>query len=233
MEGQCEVITDYTDKSDLMVLCVRFRDNILFNLAVYARISVDQDYCSRNKIVVNMNKRLVLLSCFLLVSVAAYAQYPYKWQIGGTMGMGGTIYTDGGDPTMSMTIGFNKAVQNTKWRWCIEAGIMNQGIVDYFFEDDAPDIFVRPNFEYVGVIADYSLFSKGEGFNIFARGGFAPAHQRDLYVYHSEDRFTALGLIGVGADYYWSKVMITGYISTSGIVTIQVSYGWWFGKRCK
>ena len=78
-----------------------------------------------------MNKRLVLLSCFLLVSVAAYAQYPYKWQIGGTMGMGGTIYTDGGDPTMSMTIGFNKAVQNTKWRWSIEAGIMNQGIVDY------------------------------------------------------------------------------------------------------
>ena len=41
MEGQCEVITDYTDKSDLMVLCVRFRDNILFNLAVYARNSVD------------------------------------------------------------------------------------------------------------------------------------------------------------------------------------------------
>ena len=41
-----------------------------------------------------MNKRLVLLSCFLLVSVAAYAQYPYKWQIGGTMGMGGTIYTE-------------------------------------------------------------------------------------------------------------------------------------------
>ena len=33
-----------------------------------------------------MNKRLVLLSCFLLVSVAAYAQYPYKWQIGGTLG---------------------------------------------------------------------------------------------------------------------------------------------------
>lgn len=156
-----------------------------------------------------MNKRLVLLSCFLLVSVAAYAQYPYKWQIGGTMGMGGTIYTDGGDPTMSMTIGFNKAVQNTKWRWSIEAGIMNQGIVDYFFEDDAPDIFVRPNFEYVGVIADYSLFSKGEGFNIFARGGFAPAHQRDLYVYHSEDRFTALGLIGVGADYYKIRSITT------------------------
>ena len=95
------------------------------------------------------------------------------------------------------------------------------------------DIFVRPNFEYVGAIADYSLFSKVEGLNIFARGGFAPAHQRDLYVYHSEDRFTALGLIGVGADYYFNKVMITGYISTSGIVTIQVSYGWWFGKRCK
>ena len=49
-----------------------------------------------------MNKRLVLLSCVLLVSVAAYAQYPYKWQIGGTMGMGGTIYTGGGDPTMSL-----------------------------------------------------------------------------------------------------------------------------------
>ncbi|MBE6237634.1 MAG: hypothetical protein E7116_05710 [Bacteroidales bacterium] len=180
-----------------------------------------------------MNKRLVLLSSFLLVSLAAYAQYPYKWQIGGTMGFGGTSYTGGGDPTMSLTIGFNKAVQNTKWRWGVEAGIMNQGMVDYFFEDDAPDTFVRPNFEYVGAIADYSLFSNVEGLNIFARGGFAPAHQRDLYVYHSEDRFTALGLIGVGADYYFNKVMITGYISTSGIVTIQVSYGWWFGKRCK
>ena len=65
-----------------------------------------------------MNKHLVLLSCFLLVSVAAYAQYPYKWQIGGTMGMGGTIYTDGGAPTMSMTIGFNKAVHCS----CVKPG---------------------------------------------------------------------------------------------------------------
>ena len=177
-----------------------------------------------------MKKLLALLSCFLFDSVS-YAQYPYKWQVGGTMGMGATIYPGGETPTMSMTIGFNKAFQNTKWRWSIEAGIMNQGMVDYAFNDDDPDRFVRPNFEYVGAIADYSLFSKGEGFNLFARGGLAPAHQRDLYVYHSEDRFAALGLIGVGADMYWNKVMITGYISTSGMVTIQVSYGWWFGKR--
>ena len=177
-----------------------------------------------------MKKLLALLLCFL-ASLSAYAQSPYKWQVGGTMGMGATIYPGGGDPTMSMTIGFNKTVQNTKWRWSIEAGIMNQGMVDYFFEDDEPDRFVRPNFEYVGAIADYSLLSKGEGFNLFAKGGVAPAHQKDLYIYHSEDRFTILGLIGLGADLYWHKVMITGYISTSGIITIQVSYGWWFGKR--
>lgn len=178
-----------------------------------------------------MNKFLALLSCFLFASVSAFAQYPYKWQVGGTMGMGATIYPGGETPTMSMTIGFNKAVQNTKWRWSIEAGIMNQGLVDYAFDDDDPDVFVRPNFEYVGAIADYCLFSKGEGFNLFARGGIAPAHKRDLYLYHSVDRFTTLGLIGLGADWYWHKVMITGYMSTSGIITIQVGYGWWFGKR--
>ena len=180
-----------------------------------------------------MRKCFTFMIFLLMVSFAAYGQYPYKWQIGGTMGMGGTIYTDGGDPTMSMTIGFNKAVQNTKWRWSIEAGIMNQGIVDYFFEDDAPDIFVRPNFEYVGVIADYSLFSKGEAFSFFARGGIAPAHQGDVYLYHREEKFTALGIIGIGADCGFSKLLISGYISPSGITTIQVGYGWWFGKRNK
>jgi hypothetical protein len=68
----------------------------------------------------------------------------------------------------------------------IDAGIMNQGIADYFFEEDEPDRFIRPNYEYVGGVVDYSVFSKNE-FTVFARGGLAPAHRRDMYIWHSED----------------------------------------------
>lgn len=134
---------------------------------------------------------------------------------------------------MSMTIGFNNVIRNTRWRWGVEGGIMNPGIADYFFEEGEPDRFVHPNFEYVGAVADYNILSKGEAFSFFARGGIAPAHQGDVYLYHREEKFTALGIIGIGADWGFSKLLISGYISPSGITTIQVGYGWWFGKRNK
>lgn len=42
-----------------------------------------------------MKRVLTILSFVVGFIFNAYAQYPYKWQIGGTIGMGGTIYTGG------------------------------------------------------------------------------------------------------------------------------------------
>lgn len=144
------------------------------------------------------------------------------------------IYNGEDHFTMSATLGFEKVIHNTKWRWCIEGGIMNQGIADYFFEDDEPERLVRPNFEYIGALANYSLFCgcfMNNTFHIFLKAGLAPAHQRDMYIYHYEDKFTMLGIVGVGFDCEGSKWMISGYVNPQGIFIFNISYGWWFGKR--
>lgn len=137
---------------------------------------------------------------------------------------------------MSATIGFEKVIRDTKWRWCIEGGFINQGIADYAFEDDEPDMFIRPNFEYVGALANYSFFSGSflsDEINIFLKAGLAPAHQRDMYIYHSEDKFTMLGIVGIGTDIEYQKIMISGYLNPQGVFILNFSYGWWFGKRTK
>ncbi|MDT3357697.1 MAG: hypothetical protein LIR35_08990 [Bacteroidota bacterium] len=171
---------------------------------------------------------LLVTLLFICSSFSAWAQYPFKWSVGGAMGFGG------GSPsfTMGMNIGFDKVIKETRWRWGIDAGIMNQGIADYFFEDEEPDRFVRPNYEYIGGFVDYSVFSKN-GWTIFARGGLAPAHRRDLYIWHSEDKFTSLGVIGVGSDYYNGRYTVTGYIDPRGSFICMVSFGLWFGKSMK
>ena len=137
-----------------------------------------------------------------------------------------------GDPdfTMSLTMGFNKAIKETKWRWGIDAGIMNQGLADYFFDEDEPDRFIRPNFEYVGGVVDYSIASKNH-YAIFARGGLAPAHRSDLYIQHYEDKYTCLGIIGIGVDYYWGRFIINGYIDPRGYFVLMLSSRLWFGKK--
>lgn len=147
------------------------------------------------------------------------------------MGIGFTTFPGGHGPDMSMTIGFNKVVHNTKWRWGVEGGIINQGLADYFFNEDEPDRFVRPDFTYAGFVADYSLYSTKDYFSLFARGGLAPARQRDVYIYHTENKYTVLGIIGIGADVGFSKFMLSGYIVPDGIFIMHISYGWWFGKR--
>lgn len=180
-------------------------------------------------------RRFALILSVLFCSVfSAQAQYPFRWDMGGTMGFGPMFI--GGDPdfTMSATIGFEKVIRDTRWRWCIEGGIMNQGIADYFFEENEPEMFIRPNFEYVGALAHYSLFSgslMNDEFNIFLKAGLAPAHQRDMYIYHSEDKFTLLGIVGIGSDFEFSKFMISGYLNPQGVFILTFSYGWWFGKR--
>ena len=178
-----------------------------------------------------MNKTLVIgLLLFLVSSFNAQAQYPYKWSVGGAMGLGAEMGYHEPEFTMSLAVGFNKVIKDTKWRWGIDAAIMNQGLADYFFDDDEPDRFVRSNYEYVGGIVDYSLFSKG-GLNFFARGGLAPAYRRDMYVWHSENKYTCLGIIGIGSDCYFSRFTINGYIDPRGRFMVMLSYGWWFGKK--
>ena len=145
------------------------------------------------------------------------------------MGFGGTMGYNNPGFTMSVTIGFNKAIKETKWRWGIDAGIMNQGIADYFFEEDEPDRFIRPNYEYVGGVVDYSVFSKNE-FTVFARGGLAPAQRRDMYIWHYEDKYTCLGLVGIGLDSYFNRFLVHGYLDPRGYFVLMLSYGWWFGK---
>ena len=148
------------------------------------------------------------------------------------MGLGETREHGTPNFTMSATIGFNRVIKETKWRWGIDAGIMNQGLAEYFFEEGEPDRFVRPNYEYVGGVLDYSIFSKNN-FTVFARAGLAPAHRRDMYIWHSEDKFTGLGIIGIGSDYYFNRFIINGYVDPRGCFVLMFSYGMWFGKTMR
>lgn len=176
-----------------------------------------------------MKKTFIVLT-LLISSFTAQAQYYYKWSVGGAMGLGAAMEHNEPEFTMSLAAGFNHVIKDTRWRWGIDAAIMNQGLADYFFEDDEPDRFVRSNYEYVGGIVDYSIVS-WDGINLFARGGLAPAHRRDMYVWHSEDKYTCLGIIGIGSDCYFSRFTLNGYIDPRGGFMVMLSYGWWFGKK--
>jgi len=136
------------------------------------------------------------------------------------------------DFAMGATIGFNQSIPETKWRWGIDVGLMNQGILDYVFDADEPDRFVRPNYEYIGGFVDYSLFSR-DYLAVFARGGLAPAHRSDLFVHHREDSYTCLCQVGIGADFLFNRFIINGYIDPRGSFVLLFSYGWWFGKKSK
>lgn len=177
-----------------------------------------------------MKRVLLFLSILLFSSLSTWAQYPLKWSIGGAMGFGATTGYGEPDFTMGLTVGFNAAIKGTKWRWGIDAGLMNQGLMDYFFEGDEPDMFLRPNYEYISGVIDYSLYSNDK-FALFVRGGLAPACRTDLYIWHTEEKYTCLGIIGIGMDHYISHFTINGYIDPGGYFVLMLSYGWWFGKQ--
>ena len=96
---------------------------------------------------------LVILACCFSEAKCA-AQSDMIWRVGGQYGVLGITYfkdkTE--DFTMSLTLGFDMAVKDTPWRLGVEGGVMNQGIADYFFEEDEPDHFVRPNYIYAGAV---------------------------------------------------------------------------------
>ena len=175
---------------------------------------------------------LVATLLFLISSGSVCAQYVYKWSVGGTMGFGSMKGHNDPGFTMSATIGFDKVIKDTKWRWGIEKGMMNQGISCYAVKEDEPDRFMRPNFVYVGGVVDYSVFSK-DYLTIFTRGGLAPALRRDTYIRHIEDKYTGLGIIGIGVDYGFNRLIMNGYLVPGGYFVLMFSYGWWFGKLMK
>jgi len=153
-----------------------------------------------------------------------------SWRIGGQLGIGNTFSAEGeaDNFTMSQTLGFDLAIGQSPWRAGIECGAMNQAIADYFFEEDAPDVFVRPNFIYAGVFADYG-FHVGK-LPFFVRAGLGPAQQTDVYVHHVEQKVIPFLFTGAGLDYDYGKFMLQGFLSPSGDFVLTVSLGLYVGK---
>lgn len=160
---------------------------------------------------------------------AAKAQYYYEWSVGGSLGLGPAEDVDGFALALGMTIDFNKVIRNTKWRWGVEAGGFALGTL-VGINNNEEDVYIRPDFQYIGGVADYSLHSKGI-IDLFARAGIAPAHQRDLYLHHEEHKLSVLGIAGIGSDVGFNSFLITFYLSHRGIPTFLFSYGMHFGKK--
>ena len=106
---------------------------------------------------------------------------------------------------------------------------MNQAIADYFFEEDEPDRFVRPNFAYVGAFSDYG-FTMGV-LPLFCRAGLAYAQQSDMWIHHVERKPIPLVITGFGFDWNYFKVMLNGYIAPEGNYVLTLSGGLYFGKK--
>lgn len=178
-----------------------------------------------------MKKTLLITALLLLLpGLQSMAQFPYRWQIGGNMGIGLTQYNlDDDAPGMSLTLSYNRVIGDSRWRWGIEAGLINQGLVDYGFEENAPDSFVRPDYEYVGGFADYSIYSKNI-FTLFARAGAAPALRTNMYVYHNENLITVLGIAGIGFDLGPWRFNYNWYMENDMTLTMMFSLGLFFGK---
>ena len=175
---------------------------------------------------------LTVFTVGIISETRCYAQSDMLWRVGGQYGVIGNTFCRNGyaeNYTMSLTLGFDIAIKDTPWRWGAEVGAMNQGIADYFFEEDEPDSFVRPNFAYVGAFADYD-FPKVES-PLFCRAGLAYAQQSDMWIHHVERKPVPLFISGVGFDWNSFKVMLNGYIAPKGIYIITLSGGLYFGKK--
>lgn len=175
-----------------------------------------------------MRRLLFILVLFIVSIIETKAQFHYDWSIGVSMGLGHAEKKDGSTMAFGLTMDFNKVIQDTKWRWGVEAGIFSLGTG--WHEEKEEDDYIRTVFRYIGGIMDYSLCADGE-IDIFTRVGIAPSCQIDYYVYHEERSFALLGLFGVGIDIGFNRLMCTYYLSNQGIPTFLFTYGWHFGKR--
>ena len=177
---------------------------------------------------------LTIFAIGIISETRCPAQSDMLWRVGGQYGVLGNTFCRKGAAenfTMSLTLGFDIAIKNTPWRWGAEVGIMNQGIAEYFFKEDEPDRFVRPNFAYAGTFADYG-FTMGK-LPLFCRAGLAYAQQSDMWIHHVERKPIPLAITGFGFDWNYFKVMLNGYIAPEGNYVLTLSGGLYFGKKKK
>ena len=175
---------------------------------------------------------LTIFAIGIISETRCFAQSDMLWRVGGQYGVLGNTFCKKGAAenfTMSFTLGFDIAIKNTPWRWGAEVGAMNQAIADYFFEEDEPDRFVRPNFAYVGAFSDYG-FTMGV-LPLFCRAGLAYAQQSDMWIHHVERKTIPLVITGFGFDWNYFKVMLNGYIAPEGNYVLTLSGGLYFGKK--
>lgn len=175
---------------------------------------------------------LTIIALSLISKTRCFAQSDMLWRVGGQYGVFGNTFCKKGTAdnfTMSLTLGFDMAIKNTPWRWGAEVGAMNQAIADYFFPEDEPDRFVRPNFAYIGAYTDYG-FHMGT-LPLFCRAGLAYARQSDMWIYHVEHKPIPLVITGFGFDWDYLKVMLNGWVAPEGNYVITLSGGLYFGKK--
>lgn len=174
-------------------------------------------------------RRVILIGLLVLAPyITARAQYYYNWSIGGNLGLGIASYKGEDAIGWGLTVGFNKAIGNTKWRWGLDGGGLVLGGEGKSVKKNE-DAFIHPTFVYLGGVVDYCFLSKGI-IDIYARGGIAPAYQNNIYYYHVEPRFAALGMAGVGVDIGVMRISLTNYISQSGAFMLLWTIGCHFGK---
>ncbi len=182
-----------------------------------------------------MRNGLILIISFLL-SINCFAQSDMLWRVGGQYGVYGNTFCKKGSAasfnfTQSLTLGFDMAIKDTPWRWGVEVGAISQGIADYFFEEDEPDRFIRPNYAYAGGFSEYG-FHLGK-LPLFCRAGLAYALERDMWIHHVENKHIPFVITGLGFDWNYFKVMLNGYIAPEGNFVLTLSGGLYFGKKKK
>ena len=182
--------------------------------------------------VYDMKKALMICAVmFTLAAMTANAQetFCHKWDVGLSMGFG---MAKNDEFRMNAELGYSRRIGESKWRWGIAAGIMNPGIVDYDYGNEATEDFFRyHSYQYLLGYVDYAVLA-GKEVALYLHGGIAPCQQRDLYQYHHEDIFSALTQFGIGMDAGgYVRMSLMGFAAFSGEVGGLLSIGFFFGKR--
>lgn len=180
-------------------------------------------------------KKLLFL-CVAMVAfvagVSAQYTYPRKWDIGGSMGVGFSgANSDAG--LLSFESTFDHTIGETKWRWGVTFGLLMPAMMDYKIDEtDTTDEFMNSGYIYLLGYADY-VISAGEGSALYLHGGLAPCYQMDKWTLHSEQKWSAMAQLGIGMDFGFSRMAVTGYASIHGDKGIVLSYGLFLGKKAK